>query len=100
MIEKLFKAYNITIIIIFVISLFLFRLHLILVAGAGEKIGWAFGLGLERLAMKLYEIPDIRLFWSVDPGFLHQFKVDDPYTPITYKVRRLVVQGMFALSPV
>lgn len=26
--------------------------------------GWAFGLGLERLAMRLFDIPDIRLFWS------------------------------------
>ena len=25
--------------------------------------GWAFGLGLERLAMILFSIPDIRLFW-------------------------------------
>ncbi len=55
-------------------------------AGAGDKIGWAFGLGLERLAMRLYQIPDIRLFWSLDSGILHQFSVDDPYTPITYKV--------------
>jgi len=55
-------------------------------AGAGDKIGWAFGLGLERLAMKLYQIPDIRLFWSVDSGVVHQFEVDDPYAPIIYKV--------------
>jgi len=55
-------------------------------AGVGDKqIGWAFGLGLERLAMKLYQIPDIRLFWTLDSGFLHQFHFDDPYTPITYK---------------
>ncbi|TDL27473.1 phenylalanyl-tRNA synthetase [Rickenella mellea] len=37
------------------------------------KIGWAFGLGLERIAMILYSIPDIRLFWSNDARFLSQF---------------------------
>lgn len=28
-----------------------------------DEHGWAFGLGLERLAMILFSIPDIRLFW-------------------------------------
>jgi len=42
--------------------------------GAPDKIGWAFGLGLERIAMKLFDIPDIRLFWSEDERFLNQFK--------------------------
>lgn len=39
-----------------------------------NKLGWAFGLGLERIGMVLYSIPDIRLFWSPDPRFLSQFK--------------------------
>lgn len=29
-----------------------------------KEIGWAAGLGLERFAMNLFKIPDIRLFWS------------------------------------
>lgn len=36
-------------------------------------IGWAFGMGLERIAMILHEIPDIRLFWTADPRFTSQF---------------------------
>lgn len=43
-------------------------------AGRGDRIGWAFGLGLERIAMILFGIPDIRLFWSRDPRFLTQFE--------------------------
>ena len=42
-------------------------------AGVPDQIGWAFGVGLERVAMMLFSIPDIRLFWSKDPRFLNQF---------------------------
>ncbi|EPZ35477.1 phenylalanyl-tRNA synthetase [Rozella allomycis CSF55] len=43
-------------------------------AGKGHMIGWAFGIGLERLAMSLFDVPDIRLFWSKDPRFMTQFE--------------------------
>ena len=43
-------------------------------AGVSNRIGWAWGIGIERLAMLLFGIPDIRLFWSEDSRFLSQFK--------------------------
>lgn len=67
--------------------------HDVLVKGGAErKIGWAFGIGLERLAMRLFKIPDIRLFWSEDPRFISQFAENEvaefkPFSkyPPTYK---------------
>lgn len=35
--------------------------------------GWAFGMGVERLAMLLYQIPDMRMFFEDDLRFLRQF---------------------------
>jgi len=35
--------------------------------------GWAFGMGMDRLAMMKYKINDIRLFYSGDLRFLNQF---------------------------
>jgi len=55
-------------------------------AGVQDKVGWAFGLGLERLAMILYGIPDIRLFWSQDSGFHNQFKDATVDSIIKFKV--------------
>ncbi|KAK3387625.1 phenylalanyl-tRNA synthetase mitochondrial precursor [Podospora didyma] len=42
-------------------------------SGVPSQIGWAFGIGLDRIAMLLFQIPDIRLFWSQDERFLSQF---------------------------
>lgn len=57
-----------------------------------NEVGWAFGLGLERWAMKLFDINDIRLFWSTDERFINQFKQGEitkfkPYSkyPACYK---------------
>ena len=55
-------------------------------AGMPYQVGWAFGVGLERLAMLLFSIPDIRLFWSADSRFLSQFStVNDikTFTPFS-----------------
>ncbi|XP_075521029.1 phenylalanine--tRNA ligase, chloroplastic/mitochondrial isoform X1 [Primulina tabacum] len=41
--------------------------------GRTNNVAWAFGLGLERLAMVLFDIPDIRLFWTNDQRFTSQF---------------------------
>ena len=46
---------------------------LLISAGVPDRVGWAFGIGLDRIAMLLFSIPDIRLFWSQDPRFLSQF---------------------------
>ncbi|KAI9598939.1 hypothetical protein BDF19DRAFT_429592 [Syncephalis fuscata] len=55
-------------------------------ADRSTSIGWAFGIGLERLAMALFRIPDIRLFWSQDMRFLNQFSAANvthfkPFSP-------------------
>lgn len=54
-------------------------------SGVSNSIGWAFGIGLERLAMILYNIPDIRLFWSNDSGFLCQFDETKATAAMQYK---------------
>jgi phenylalanyl-tRNA synthetase alpha chain len=53
--------------------------------------GWAFGFGLERIAMLKMNIPDIRIFWSNDKRITSQFKnLDSQYKevskfPMTYR---------------
>ena len=40
---------------------------------SNKYTGYAFGLGVERIAMIKYGIPDIRLFYENDQRFLKQF---------------------------
>ena len=41
-----------------------------------EYSGYAFGMGLERIALLLYQIGDIRLYFENDVRFLEQFKAE------------------------
>uniref|UniRef100_H2ZQD4 Phenylalanine--tRNA ligase, mitochondrial n=1 Tax=Ciona savignyi TaxID=51511 RepID=H2ZQD4_CIOSA len=54
-------------------------------AGACDQVAWAFGLGLERLSMKLFDIPDIRYMWTTDDSFLSQFKNHEDFKSIQFK---------------
>lgn len=58
--------------------------------------GWAFGFGLERLAIISMELPDIRLLWSDDPRVTSQLTLGNtyeevsPYPPITRDISFVV----------
>src|SRR3990167_6527705 len=45
--------------------------------------GWAFGFGLERLAIISMELPDIRLLWSADERVKKQLKLGHPFTAVS-----------------
>jgi phenylalanyl-tRNA synthetase alpha chain len=40
---------------------------------AEKYTGFAFGIGVERVAILRYGVPDIRMFFENDPRFLAQF---------------------------
>jgi phenylalanyl-tRNA synthetase alpha chain len=66
--------------------------------------GWAFGFGLERLAMIKNNIPDIRIFWSEDPRITKQFtNIDSQYQevskyPMTYRDISFIVSKEASLN--
>lgn len=45
--------------------------------------GWAFGFGLERLAIISMELPDIRLLWSEDERVKKQLKLGQKYQEVS-----------------
>ncbi|MFH0712551.1 MAG: hypothetical protein V2A55_01720 [Candidatus Jorgensenbacteria bacterium] len=45
--------------------------------------GWAFGFGLERLAIVSMNLPDIRLLWSGDERVRHQLKLGQTYKEVS-----------------
>jgi phenylalanyl-tRNA synthetase alpha chain len=66
--------------------------------------GWAFGFGLERLAMIKNNISDIRIFWSEDPRITKQFtNIDSQYQevskyPMTYRDISFIVSKKTSLN--
>lgn len=61
--------------------------------------GWAYGFGLERLAIVSMDLPDIRLLWSGDPRVKRQLKLGQKfvevskYPPITRDISFVVDDG-------
>ena len=45
--------------------------------------GWAFGFGLERLAIISMELPDIRLLWSTDSRVQKQLKLGNKFVEVS-----------------
>ena len=45
--------------------------------------GWAFGFGLERLAIVSMTLPDIRLLWSTDERVRRQLALGTPYKEVS-----------------
>ncbi len=45
--------------------------------------GWAFGFGLERLAIISMELPDIRLLWSEDPRVTKQLVLGNKFVEVS-----------------
>ena len=48
-----------------------------------EYNGWAFGFGLERLAIISMDLPDIRLLWSEDKRVKKQLKLGNKYKEVS-----------------
>lgn len=45
--------------------------------------GWAFGFGMERLAIASMKLPDIRLLWSTDPRVTKQLTLGNEFVEVS-----------------
>lgn len=50
---------------------------------SSKYTGWAFGFGLERLAIISMDLPDIRLLWSKDPRVVKQLKLGQKFVEVS-----------------
>jgi phenylalanyl-tRNA synthetase alpha chain len=50
---------------------------------SSKYTGWAFGFGLERLAITSMALPDIRLLWSKDPRVKKQLRLGNSYAEVS-----------------
>jgi phenylalanyl-tRNA synthetase alpha chain len=50
---------------------------------SSKYTGWAFGFGLERLAIVSMELPDIRLLWSLDERVKKQLKMGQKFVEVS-----------------
>lgn len=50
-----------------------------------NSIGWRIEMILEHVAMMLFNIPDIQVFWSRDDAILSQFRANKPISQMQYK---------------
>jgi phenylalanyl-tRNA synthetase alpha chain len=68
---------------------------------SGTYTGWAFGFGLERLAIASMELPDIRLLWSDDERVKKQLHLGQKFVevskfpPITRDISFVVDKSFF-----
>jgi len=51
--------------------------------GLSGYSGWAFGFGLERLAIASMELPDIRLLWSADQRVTKQLRLGQKFEEVS-----------------
>lgn len=66
--------------------------------GLDGESGWLICVGLDRMAMILFDIPDIKFFWTKDVRFTSQFKEDEISTFKPFSVQTSYGRDIFIPS--